>query len=329
MPAITVQSTHELGPDQLEQHRRELTGHCYRMLGSLFEAEDAVQETMIRAWRAQDGFEGRSSVRTWLHRVATNVCLDMLRGRKRRALPMGLVPSSTVSEVTDIGPTLPEDAWVMPIPDDRALGDHADPAQLAAQRESIRLAFIAALQYLPARQRAVLLLREVLGWSAAEVADLLGSSSASVNSALQRARATLAAKDTAKDMGEPVNPEDEAERDLLAEFVSAFEAYDVRRLTTLLHDDAVQSMPPFPLWIRGAAEIGAWMLGPGIECEGSRLIPIRANGTAAFGHYRSDRQGGHYPFSLQILTLQGGKIAQMHTFLYPEMFPIFGLPEKL
>ena len=325
MPASTVESTDELGLEQLEQHRRELTGHCYRMLGSLFEAEDAVQETMIRAWRAQDGFEGRSSVRTWLHRVATNVCLDMLRGRKRRALPMGLVPSSTVAEVTDIGPTLPEGAWVMPIPDDRALGDHADPAQLAAQRESIRLAFIAALQYLPARQRAVLLLREVLGWSAAEVADLLGSSSASVNSALQRARATLAAKDT----GEPAGPEDEAERGLLAEFVSAFEAYDIQRLTTLLHDDAIQSMPPFPLWIRGASEIGAWMLGPGIECRGSRLIPIRANGTAAFGHYRSDRQGGYYPFSLQILTTRGGKVAQLHTFLYPEMFPIFGLPEKL
>lgn len=343
MPASTVDTTGQLEQDQLEQHRRELTGHCYRMLGSLFEAEDAVQETMLRAWRAQDGFEGRSSVRTWLHRVATNVCLDMLRGRKRRALPMGLVPSSIVSEVTDIGPVLPEGAWVMPIPDDRVLGDHADPAQVAAQRESIRLAFIAALQYLPARQRAVLLLREVLGWSAAEVADLLGSSSASVNSALQRARATLAAKDTDADDGRDgaegaggsavgaarSGLEDEAERGLLADFVSAFEAYDVQRLTTLLHDDAVQSMPPYPLWIRGAQEIGSWMLGPGIGCKGSRLVSIRANGSAAFGHYRSDGQGGHKPFALQMLTIRDGGVAQIHSFLYPELFPVFGLPEKL
>jgi len=333
MAPDTLEGTGELGLDQLERHRRDLTGHCYRMLGSLFEAEDAVQETMIRAWRAQDGFEGRSSMRTWLHRVATNVCLDMLRGRKRRALPMGLVPCSTVAGVGDLGPGLPEGAWVMPIPDDRALADHADPAQVAAQRESIRLAFVAALQYLPARQRAVLLLREVLGLSAAEVADLLDSSSASVNSALQRARATLAARDASAlssgAAGAAPRPDDEAERDLLAEFVSAFESYDVQRLTTLLHDDAVQSMPPFPLWIRGADEIGRWMLGPGIECRGSRLVPVRANGGPAFGHYRSDGQGGHKPFSLQLLTVERGKVAQLHSFLYPELFPAFGLPEKL
>ena len=326
MSATTVHGdgVGELGLDQLEEHRRDLTGHCYRMLGSLFEAEDAVQETMIRAWRAQEDFEGRSSVRTWLHRVATNVCLDMLRGRKRRALPMGLVPSST-ADITDIGPMLPEETWVMPIPDDRVIGDHADPAQVAAQRESIRLAFVAALQYLPARQRAVLLLREVLGWSAAEVADLLGSTSASVNSALQRARATLALRDP----GDAARPDDEGRRELLAEFVKAFEAYDIDRLTTLLHDDAVQAMPPFALWIRSAAEIGRWMLGPGIECRGSRLIPIEVNGTVAFGHYRSNRNGGHKPFSIQIPWIEGDRIKQIHTYLYPELFPIFGLPEKL
>jgi RNA polymerase sigma-70 factor, ECF subfamily len=314
----------ELGLEQLEEHRRDLTGHCYRMLGSFFEAEDAVQETMIRAWRAQADFEGRSSLRTWLHRVATNVCLDMLRGRKRRALPMGLVPSST-ADITDIGPMLPEETWVMPIPDDRVIGDYADPAQVAAQRESIRLAFVAALQYLPARQRAVLLLREVLGWSAAEVADLLGSTSASVNSALQRARATLATRDT----GDAARPDDEVRRELLAEFVKAFESYDIDRLTTLLHDDAVQAMPPFRLWIQGPREIGRWMLGPGIECRGSRLVPIAVNGTVAFGHYRSDGNGGHKPFSIQILWVEGERIKQIHTYLYPELFPAFGLPEKL
>ncbi len=326
MSATTVHGdgVGELGLEQLEEHRRDLTGHCYRMLGSFFEAEDAVQETMIRAWRAQADFEGRSSLRTWLHRVATNVCLDMLRGRKRRALPMGLVPSST-ADITDIGPMLPEETWVMPIPDDRVIGDHADPAQVAAQRESIRLAFVAALQYLPARQRAVLLLREVLGWSAAEVADLLGSTSASVNSALQRARATLAARDP----DGAARPDDEVRRELLAEFVKAFESYDIDRLTTLLHDDAVQAMPPLALWIQGATEIGRWMLGPGIECRGSRLVPIAVNGTLAFGHYRSDGNGGHKPFSIQIPWVEGERIKQIHTYLYPEMFPAFGLPEKL
>ncbi len=311
----------EFEPELLELHRRELTGYCYRMLGSVFEAEDAVQETMIRAWRKHDGFEGRSSVRTWLHKVATNVCLDMLRGRKRRALPMGLVPAST-SDITDIGPVLGEGTWVFPVPDGHVLAEHSDPAQLTAERESVRLAFVAALQHLPARQRAVLLLREVLGWSAAEVAELLGSTAASVNSALQRARATLATHD----LGVALRPDDDEARKLLAEFVDAFERYDVERLTTLLHDDAVQSMPPYALWIRGADEIGRWMLGPGAECRGSRLLPVAANGTAAFGQYHSDGQGGYRPFAIQILTVRDGRIGQIHTYLEPELFPQFGLP---
>jgi RNA polymerase sigma-70 factor (ECF subfamily) len=311
----------EFEPELLELHRRELTGYCYRMLGSLFEAEDAVQETMIRAWRKHDGFEGRSSVRTWLHRVATNVCLDMLRGRKRRALPMGLVPCST-ADVTDIGPVLAEGTWVLPVPDGRVLAEHADPAQVTAERESIRLAFVAALQHLPARQRAVLLLREVLGWSAAEVADLLGATAASVNSALQRARATLATHD----LGTSLRPDDAGERKLLAEFVDAFERYDIERLTTLLHDDAVQSMPPYALWIQGAGEIGRWMLGPGAECRGSRMLPVAANGTGAFGQYRSNGRGGYTPFAIQILTVEGDRIGQIHTYLQPELFPVFGLP---
>lgn len=311
-----------LAPDQLERHRRELTGYCYRMLGSFFEAEDAVQETMIRAWKAQDGFEGRASVRTWLHRVATNVCLDMLRSRKRRALPMGLVPSST-SDIADIGPTLPESTWVLPCPDDRVLSDHADPAQVTAQRDSVRLAFLAALQQLPGRQRAVLLLRDVLGWSAAEVAQLLDSTVAAVNSALQRARATLAAHDAAA----PAQPDDAARRELLAEFMDAFERYDIARLTTLLHDDAMQSMPPYRLWIRGADEIARWMVGPGAECEGSRVVPVAANGTIAFAQYRDH---GKSPFALQTLWLDGGRVRQIHTFLLPEtLFPLFGVPPTL
>ncbi|HEV2346863.1 MAG TPA: sigma-70 family RNA polymerase sigma factor [Actinocrinis sp.] len=309
-------------PDRFEQHRRELTGYCYRMLGSSFEAEDAVQETMIRAWRAQDAFEGRSSVRTWLHRVATNVCLDMLRSRKRRALPMGLVPVST-ADVADIGPKLHESMWVLPVPDDRVLSDHADPAQVAAQRDSVRLAFLAALQHLPGRQRAVLLLRDVLGWSAAEVAELLDATVASVNSALQRARATLAAHDP----GAATQPDDATRRELLAEFMDAFERYDVARITRMLHDDAIQSMPPYALWISGADEIARWMTGPGAGCEGSRVIPVAANGTIAFAQYR---RGGAEPWAIQTLWLDGRRIRQIHTFLLPEqLFPLFGVPMSL
>jgi len=326
MSAITAAVAVEgFEPEQLELHRRELTGYCYRMLGSFAEAEDAVQETLIRAWKAQGGFEGRSSLRTWLHRVATNVCLDMLRGRKRRALPMGLVPSTTAAEVmrtSDIGPEIGEGSWVLPVPDSRVLPEHADPAQLTAQRDSVRLAFIAALQHLPPRQRSVLLLREVLDWSAAEVADLLDSSVAAVNSALQRARATLAAQPL-----DASTAEDPAQRDLLAEFVDAFERYDVGRLTTLLHDDAVQAMPPYELWLCGAAEIGRWMLGPGAECRGSRLLPAgTANGAVAFGQYRSDGHGGFTPFALQLIRVDGDRIAEIHSFLMPELlFPLFGL----
>ncbi|MBS2963432.1 sigma-70 family RNA polymerase sigma factor [Actinocrinis puniceicyclus] len=315
----------QLEPEQLELHRRELTGYCYRMLGSFAEAEDAVQETMIRAWKARDGFEGRSSVRTWLHRVATNVCIDMLRGSKRRALPMGLVPSTTTAQVTDMGPQLGESTWVLPAPDARVLSDHADPAQLIAQRDTVRLAFLAALQHLPPRQRAVLLLREVLDWSAAEVAQLLGGSVASVNSALQRARATLAAREPEASRSAA---DDGSHGELLAEYMDAFERYDVQRLTALLHEDAVQAMPPYPLWLRGAAEIGRWMLGPGAECRGSRMLPAgAANAAAAFGQYRADGRGGHQPFALHVVRAEGDRIAEIHSYLMPELlFPLFGLP---
>src|SRR5439155_763298 len=281
---------------ELEQHRRPLTGYCYRMLGSGFEADDAVQETMVRAWRAADSFEGRSSVRSWLYRIATNVCLDMLRGRQRRARPIELGPSSPPEEI-HLGPMLAEHTWVSPIADDRVLPEDGDPAAIAETRETIRLAFVTALQHLPAKQRAVLILAEVLRWQATEVAELLDTTVAAVNSALQRARATLAAVH-AEERSRPVDAD---QRELLARYVDAFERYDVSTLVTLLHDDAVQSMPPYAMWIRGATDIGTWLLGPGIGCRGSRLLPTAANGCPAFGQYRVDPDGGHAPWSLQVL----------------------------
>jgi RNA polymerase sigma-70 factor (ECF subfamily) len=230
---------------QLEQHRRELTAHCYRMLGAAHEAEDAVQETMIRAWRSHDRFEGRSSLRSWLYRIATNVCLDQLRGRTRRALPMDLGPAMS-GVVSEAGSVRGEATWVGPIPDERVVPEGADPAEVAVIRESVRLGFIAALQRLPARQRAVLLLREVLRWRAAEVAELLDTSVASVNSALQRARATLADEHLAE--GQPFRPMDDEQQALLTRYLAAFERYDLDELTALMRDDVVQSMPPYEMW---------------------------------------------------------------------------------
>ena len=228
------------------------------MLGSSFEAEDAVQETMVRAWRGFSGFEGRSSMRSWLYRIATNVCLDMLRSRQRRARPMDMGPAGSSGAFT--GETLPESAWIEPIPDDRVLPEDGDPAELAAARETIRLAFVTALQHLPARQRAVLILREVLRWQATEVAELLETTVASVNSALQRARATLAQlQPDDRELG-VVDAEQQA---LIARYVDAFERYDITSLVALLHEDAVMSMPPYNFWLRGPVEMGRWFLGEG------------------------------------------------------------------
>src|SRR2546427_11038695 len=265
---------------RLEQHRVELTAHCYRMLGSAFEAEDAVQETLLRAWRSLDRFEGRASLRSWLYRIATNVCLDMLHGKERRARPMDLGPAKTAD--TPLGEPLPEATWIQPIPDARVLPEHGDPAEIAESRETIRLAFIAALQHLPPRQRAVLILREVLQWEAAEVAELLDTTVASVNSALQRARATLAASKVAAD--DPSPPMDEKHRGLLARYVDAVERHDLDALTSLLHEDAAWSMPPYALWLQTHRDIRRWCLGPGIGCRGPRLGPTAANGLAAVGH---------------------------------------------
>ncbi len=312
-----------IGSDDLEPYRRELTGYCYRMLGSFFEAEDAVQETMVRGWRGIEGFEGRSALRSWLYRIATNVCLDLLRGRERRALPVDLGPSAT-ADVT-LGPMLPEHTWVQPIPDGRALPD-GDPAEVAVARETIRLAFVTALQCLPARQRAVLILREVLRWQATEVAELLHASVASVNSALQRARATLAARDVDASRAPAVDADQQA---LLARYVDAFERYDIDRLVTLLHDDAVMSMPPYDLWLRGPLEMDRWFLGQGHGCQGSRLVPTAANRCAAFGPYRPDGQGGHLPWAIQVIEISGDRIVGHHNFLDTTLFAAFGFPARL
>jgi RNA polymerase sigma-70 factor (ECF subfamily) len=311
-------------PEDLEQYRRELTGYCYRMLGSSFEAEDAVQETMVRAWKNADRFEGRSALRSWLYRIATNVCLDQLRGRKRRASPMDMGPSAPAD--SPLGPRLPEHTWVGPVPDERVVDLDGDPADVAAARESIRLAFVAALQKLPARQRAVLILREVLRWQATEVAQLLDTSVASVNSALQRARATLA--DQTQE-GVPAQPIDEGQQELLARYVDAFERYDITQLVTLLHEDAVMSMPPYELWLEGPEEMATFFLGTGHKCEGSRLLPVHVNGMAGFGCYNADPEGGHKPWAIQVIEVADGRIVGHHNFIGAELFALFGLPDHL
>src|SRR5437016_8484450 len=291
-------------PGELEQYRRELTGYCYRMLGSPFEAEDAVQETMVRAWKGLDRFEGRSALRSWLYRIATNVCLDMAKGRERRARPMDLGPAR--EPVFENLATRPETTWLEPVP--------ADPAEVALERDTIRLAFVAALQHLPPRQRAALILCEVLRWQAAEVAELLDTSVASVNSALQRARATLAAGNVSAT--DPSPPLGEADRALLARYVEAFERYDIEALTSLIQEDATQSMPPFDLWLHGRDDILTWWFGPGIGCRGSRVIPtIAANGSPAFGQYKPSPSGGYEPWALQVLELADGRIGEFTFFL--------------
>ena len=315
----------ELGA-QLEQHRRELTAYAYRMLGSSFEAEDAVQETMIRAWRGYERFEGRSALRSWLYRIATNVCLDMLNGRERRARPMDLGPAREPVESNLT--TLPEVTWIEPVPDGLVLPE-GDPADVAVARETIRLAFVAALQHLPPRQRAVLILCEVLRWQAAEVAELLETSIASVNSALQRARATLADGNVAA--GDPAPALGADDRALLDRYVAAFEAYDIEALTRLIQEDATQSMPPYDLWLRGRDDIFEWWFGPGIGCRGSRLVPVvGANGSPAYGQYKPSPDGGYEPWALQVVEVSDGRIEELTFFLDTEtLFPLFGLPARL
>jgi len=310
----------------LERHRAELTAYAYRMLGSGFEAEDAVQEAFLRAWKSLEGFEGRSSLRSWLYTIVTNVCLDMLGGKERRARPMDLEPARSAD--TPLPDPLPENAWILPVPDDRVVPQSGDPSEVVETRESIRLAFIAALQHLPPRQRAVLILREVLRWKASEVAELLDTSVASVNSALQRARATLGS--IRVDDAETLQPTDDDQRALLARYVDAFERYDMESLTSLLREDATWSMPPYEMWLQTHDDIVSWCLGPGIGCRGSRLFPVEANGMPAFGQYKPGAQGTLEPWSLQVLEIADGQIVGISFFLDTErLFPMFGLPPRL
>ena len=310
---------------ELAGYRRELTGYCYRMLGSAVDAEDAVQDTMVRAWRSLEGWQGRATLRSWLYRIATNVCLDSLDGRRRRALPLDLSGEPSPPVEASLARVLPDDSWVEPVPDGRVLPGRGDPADVAVQRESIRLAFVAALQHLPPRQRAVLVLRDVLRWRADEVAGLLDTTVAAVNSASQRARATMAALDT----GPAPAPLTGAQRALLERYVDAFERYDVDAFVALLHADATQDMPPFAMWLRGRQDIGRWMLGPGRECRGSRLVPVGLNGQPGFAHYRASGPGGtHRPFALQLLRLDGDRVAAITSFLDTRLFDLFGIPSS-
>jgi RNA polymerase sigma-70 factor (ECF subfamily) len=296
-----------------EQQRSALTGYCYRMLGSPFDADDAVQESFIRAWRGVERFEGRSALSSWLYRIATNVCIDMASARERRGRPMDLGPAQ--EPLLENLNTRAETTWIAPTP---------DPADAVLSRESVRLAFVAALQQLPPRQRAVLILCEVLQWQASEAAELLETTVASVNSALQRARATLAAREQ-----EP--PSGEVDDELLSRYVAAFEAYDIERLTAVIHEDAVQSMPPYDLWLRGREDIFTWWLGPGSGCRGSRVLPAgRANGSPAFGQYKPADGGGYEPWALQVIEASAGRVTELTFFLDTDrLFPLFGLPHRL
>jgi RNA polymerase sigma-70 factor (ECF subfamily) len=309
----------------LEPYRRELTGYCYRMLGSGFDAEDAVQETMVRAWRSADRLQERAALKSWLYRIATNVCYDMLQGAQKRARPMDLGPASTADSSLDAG--LPHESWIQPVADAHVLPENGDPAELAASKETLRLAFVAALQHLPPRQRAVLILREVLRWQASEVAALLDTSTASVNSALQRARATM--DELELDTSGPASVDDGDQQELLTRYVDAFERYDVAKLVTLLKDDVVFNMPPFELWLQGPDQVGKWMLGPGIECKDAKLLTTRANGCPAVAIYKPSEPGVWSPFNLAVLEIAGGEITGITNFLYPELFPEFGLPERI
>jgi RNA polymerase sigma-70 factor (ECF subfamily) len=288
------------------------------MLASPFEAEDAVQETMIRAWRAYDRFEGRSALRSWLYRIATNVCFDMLNGRERRPRPMDLGPAG--APVVENLNVPAEVTWLQPIPDSHL------PEESAIERESVRLAFVAALQHLPPRQRAALILAEVLRWQASEIAELLETSVASVNSALQRARATIASRDLTKSQ-----PTEEVDRELLERYVAAFEAYDIDALTSLIQEDATQSMPPFDLWLKGRDDILTWWFGPGIGCQGSRVLPVGSvNGSPAFAQYKPAEGGGYEPWALQVVEVADGRVVEFSFFLDTEaLFPLFGLPARL
>jgi RNA polymerase sigma-70 factor (ECF subfamily) len=306
-------------------YRRELLAHCYRMLGSVHEAEDLVQETYLRAWRAYHGFEGRSSLRTWLYRIATNACLTALDSRSRRPLPTGLgAPSSDPADPLE---QHPEILWLEPVPDALVGGDPNDPATVVTGRSSVRLALVAALQHLPPRQRATLVLREAMQVPAAEVAQMLGTTVAAVNSSLQRARAQLEAMDVRED--DVVEPDDPAQRELLDRYVRALEAKDVRGIVEAFTTDAVWEMPPFTSWYRGAEAIGSLV---GVHCPAAPgdllALPTRANGQPAYAVYLRGREAWE-PFQLQVLTVTGGRISHVAAFFDTTLFTTFDLPTSL
>jgi RNA polymerase sigma-70 factor (ECF subfamily) len=324
MQSSTLTVVHAFG--ELEQYRSELTAYCYRMLGSPFDAEDAVQDAFVRAWKSRDRFEGRAAMRSWLYRIATNVCLDVLKGKERRILPLEIGPASEPLESNLNVPA--EVTWLEPIPQQMLVAPEGDPADVVVANESIRLAFVAALQHLPARQRAVLILREVLSWQATEVGELLGMSVASVNSALQRARATLA-KSNVSSTG-TAQPLSESDRELLDRYVAAFERYDITALTSLIQKDAKQSMPPYDMWLAGRDDIFAWWFGPGIGCRGSKVIPVNSPNGPAFAQYKPSPNGGYEPWAIQVLELSDGRISNLTFFLdTARLFPLFGLPLHL
>ena len=304
---------------ELEAHRASLTGHCYRMLGSATDAEDAVQETFVRAWRGLDRFEGRASVRTWLHRIATNICLDALSDTSRRMRPIEELPPGSIDSPLE---PLDRTHWLEPVPDARVLPADGDPFEIASLRQSIRLAFVAALQHLPPRQRAALLLAEVIGWSAAEIADCLETSIASVNSALQRARATLESRNV------PVQAElTDDQWDVVDRYVDAFQQYDVDALVGLLRDDVTFSMPPYTLWLQGPENVRGWLLGPGSVCRGSKLVPVQASAAPAFAQYHLTADGAYQAWALIVLELDGDRVSAWSSFLDTgKLFPLFGLP---
>lgn len=317
MNAVT---TGAIGSDELDGYRRELVGYCYRMLGSIHEADDAVQETMMRAWRALARFEDRGGLRPWLYRIATNVCFDLVKGRSRRALPIEIAPAGTAeSRLVD---ARPEVTWIGPAPDGLVLAPDGDPADQVVSRESVRLAFIAALQHLAPRQRAVLILRDVLRWQAAEVAVLLDTSADAVNSTLRRARAALGPIDRDETPTEP----SAADRQLLAAYIDAFERQDVDALVSLLREDASVEMPPFDLWLRGRDDIHQWLTA--VEALRDHVVvPVNANGAPAFAHYRRQSPGQpHTALAIHVLDVVDGQISAIHAFIDARLFEQFGLP---
>lgn len=305
-----------------DPYRRELLAHCYRMVGSLHDAEDLVQETYLRAWRGYADFEGRSSLRTWLHRIATRVCLTALRGRERRVLPAGL--GGATEPGGPIAARLDAATWVQPIPDAAVFGHPSDPATIVERRETTRLAFVAALQHLPPRQRAVLLLHDVLDWRADELAELLDTSKQAVNSALQRARAHLARLTPRQEETVPDTALDAA---LLDSFLAAFERADVAGLARLMRDDVVLQMPPTPTWFAGRDAVIGFLAARAFPGRRWRLLPTAANGFPAFAAYLADAEGAFRPHSLHMLETRGGAVAGLFVAVDAGLFPAFGLPD--